>query len=700
MRVGRKKISALLMVLALLLSQAFYSQSVVKTNAEERTDVVDLIISLNAPEAEWGMAAGDTLQLQALHVYRDGHFEKASVGLKWKTSNKNVAAVDEKGIVSFAKHPGRTFISVTDGKFEDRIAFDYKNKEEQKVTVVKQKGERYQIIDRAISGMTLEEKVGQMMMPDFRKWNGKDVTNMLPEIEALVKKYKVGGVILFRENVVNTEQTIRLVHDYQLAADKYGLLVTIDQEGGIVTRLQQGTDMPGNMALGATRSKELALQVGDVIGKELAALGINTNFAPDMDVNNNPDNPVIGVRSFGEDPQLVSDLGVAYVKGLQQNGIAATAKHFPGHGDTAVDSHLGLPEVPHDKDRLTKVELYPFKKAMEAGVDAIMTAHVTFPKIDDTKVISKKDGTEIALPATLSPKVITGLIREELGFDGVVSTDAMNMQAIADHFGPVDAAIRAVQAGVDIVLMPIGLEEVTTGVLQAVKKGEISEERIEHSVKRILTLKVKRGIFKAENPEGADAQIERAKAIIGSAENKQIEAEAAARSVTMVKNSGALPLKLLEDKKIVVVGTTYIDSLADAVKKHHANTATIQIAGEALTNEQAKLVEVADAVIIGSYTFDVKGRSPDSALMGIYKQIIQKTDQPVIAVGIRNPYDIMAYPEVDAYLAQYGFRNASFAATADTIFGKNNPTGKLPVTIPDGKGGALYEFGHGLSYQP
>ncbi|QRG70044.1 glycoside hydrolase family 3 protein [Brevibacillus choshinensis] len=699
MRVGRKKVSVVLFVLALLLSQSFFSQGVLKTDAQEQTEVVDLIISLNTPEAELGVT-GDTLQLQALHVYRDGHFEKASKGLTWKTSNKNVASVDEQGTVQFANHPGRTFISVTDGTFEDRIAFDYKDRGEQKVTVSKQKGERYQIIDKAISGMTLEEKVGQMMMPDFRKWNGKDVTSMLPEIEALVKKYKVGGVILFRENVVNTEQTIRLVHDYQLAAQKYGLMVTIDQEGGIVTRLQQGTDMPGNMALGATRSEELAFKVGDVIGRELAALGINTNFAPDMDVNNNPDNPVIGVRSFGGDPQLVSDLGVAYIKGLQQNGIAATAKHFPGHGDTAVDSHLGLPEVPHDKDRLSKVELYPFQKAMEAGVDAIMTAHVTFPKIDDTKVISKKDGTEIALPATLSQKVITGLIRDELGFDGVVSTDAMNMQAIADHFGPVDAAIRAVKAGVDIVLMPIGLEEVTTGVLQAVKNGEISEERIEQSVKRILTLKVKRGIFKAENPEGVDGQIERGKSVIGSAENKQVEAEAAARSVTMVKNSGVLPLKLEEDKKIVVIGTTYVDNLAGAVKKHHANTSTIQIATEALSDEQRKQVEEADAVIIGSYTFDVKGRSPENALMSIYNQLIQNNDKPVIGVGIRNPYDIMAYPEVDAYLAQYGFRNASFSATADILFGKSKPTGKLPVTIPDGKGGALYEYGYGLSYEP
>ncbi len=347
-----------------------------------------------------------------------------------------------------------------------------------------------------------------MLMPDFRKWNGENVTEMLPEIEHLVKDYHLGGVILFRENVVTTEQTTRLVNDYQEAAEKFGLLMTIDQEGGIVTRLQSGTDMPGNMALGATRSTDISYNVGKAIGEELSALGINTNFAPVLDVNNNPDNPVIGVRSFGEDPDLVADMGIAYTKGLQSTGVAATAKHFPGHGDTDVDSHLGLPEVPHDKERLKEVELYPFQQAMDAGIDMIMTAHVTFPKIDDTKVISKKTGEEIALPATLSHKVLTELMREEMGFDGVITTDALNMNAITDHFGSVDAVIRAVKAGSDIVLMPVGLEEVRNGLLTAIEEGEITEERIEASVERILTLKLERGIIKQESPQPLDEKLQ------------------------------------------------------------------------------------------------------------------------------------------------------------------------------------------------
>ncbi|MFY0543774.1 glycoside hydrolase family 3 protein [Brevibacillus sp. H7] len=693
----RKRIYTFCFLLVFLFGQLFGVTTIQQAGAAEQQQIVDLIISLNIPEAE-ARVAGDTLQLQALHVYADGHFARAGNNLSWQSSNKNVASVDDYGNVHFHEHNGRTFITVSDGTFQDRIAFDLHQKNEQKVSVVKQSGDRYQVIDKAVAGMTLEEKIGQMMMPDYRKWNGADVTRMLPEIVEQVKKYHIGGVILFRENVVDTEQTIRLVNDYQRAAEKYGLLVTIDQEGGIVTRIQKGTDMPGNMALGAARSAEMAWKVGDAIGRELAALGINTNFAPVMDVNNNPDNPVIGVRSFGEDPQLVADLGVAYIKGLQNNGIAATAKHFPGHGDTAVDSHLGLPEVPHDMERLKRVELYPFQQAIDAGVDAIMTAHVTFPKIDDTKVISRKDRTQIALPATLSPKVITGLIRDDLGFDGVVSTDAMNMQAIADHFGPVDAAVRAVKAGVDIVLMPIGLESVTAGVLQAVKSGEIDEKRIDVSVKRILTLKVKRGIFKTENPADVEEQIDRAKAVLGSTQNKQVEGDAAEGAITLVKNEGVLPLKVDDTKTIAVVGTTYLDSLVDAVKKHHPQVSAIKVENGALTEEQWKQVTEADTVIIGSYTFDVKGRLPDNPTMKVYNQIIEKTNHPVITVAIRNPYDIMAYPEVDAYLTQYGFRTANFQAAAAVLFGKLQPVGKLPVTIPDGQGGTMFTYGHGLEY--
>ena len=657
----------------------------------------DLVIDLNVPQVTREVK-NNQIDLNALHVKSDGQFMQASQNIQWTSSNKNVASVDENGEVTLTGHNGKTFIYVNDGSYSDRISIQYKENQD-KVLLQKEEGVRYDLIGNAIKHMTIEEKVGQMLMPDFRTWKGKNVTEMNPEIAQLVKNYHLGGVILFRENVVTTEQTARLVDSYQQSADKFSLLTAIDQEGGIVTRLQSGTDMPGNMALGATRSEEVTEKVGKAIGEELKALGINMDLAPDLDVNINPDNPVIGVRSFGGDPELVAKLGKAYIRGLQESGTAATGKHFPGHGDTAVDSHLGLPEVPYDLDRLKKIELYPFQQAMDAGIDAIMTAHVTFPKIDDSKAISKKDGTEISIPATLSHKVLTGLMRESMGFKGVIITDAMNMQAISDHFGPVDAAIRAVKAGTDIVLMPVGISEVANGLYDEVKSGDIPVERIEQSDERILTLKIQRGIVKPESDTSIESKVANALQVVGSEEHKQVEKEAASKSITLIKNNAVLPVKAAEGDKIAVVGYSgyYVDRLYSQVKQHHANTIFIDTS-KPLTSQQMDQVKAAKYIILGTYTSSVSGRAPGSSQMLLANQLISQSGVPVIAAAIRNPYDIMAYPNVDAYLTQYGFSNASFEATANTIFGQNNPAGKLPITIFNQTRDVLYEFGHGLSY--
>ena len=653
-----------------------------------------LIIDLNVPQIK-GQFKDNKIELHALRIYKDGHFEKAVNNLEWRSSNQRVASVSKAGKVTLSGRSGTTIITVKNGVLTDKITIR-NSKKGAVITPTKDKKGKYNIIDNAIAKMTVKEKIGQMLMPDFRTWNGQNVTQMLPEIKQLVKDYHLGGVILFRENVETTEQTTKLVHDYQAAAEKYGLLMTIDQEGGIVTRLQSGTDMPGNMALGAARSEELTRKVSSAIGEELHSLGINMNLAPSLDVNNNPDNPVIGVRSFGEDPVLVANMGKAYIKGLQDTGVAATAKHFPGHGDTAVDSHLGLPEVPHDLERLKKVELYPFQQAMDAGIDAIMTAHVTFPKIDNTKAISKQDGTEISIPATLSEKVLTGLMREKMGYQGVIITDAMNMQAISSHFGPVDAAIRTVKAGTDIVLMPVGLKDAAEGLYSAVKTGEISEKRINQSVKRILTLKVNRGIIKAEEEKSIAEKVKNAQLVVGSATHKQIEKEAAAKSITLVKNEAALPLKATQKEKVVVIGSTYLTELETEIKKYHQNIQVISTT-KPLTDEQLAGIQDAKTIILGTMTSTVSGRAPNSDQMKLANQLTSG-QIPVIGIGIRNPYDVMAYPNVDAYLVQYGFRRASFEASAATIFGQNNPTGKLPITIYNSGGDVLYGFGHGLNY--
>jgi beta-N-acetylhexosaminidase len=679
-------------ILAALLIIPLFS-GIGKTVSAEQENNESLIIAQNIPQLS-DEIKGNTVELSALLTQENGKYLEIKEKLKWGSLNKNVASVSEEGIVTLSGQNGKTFIFVTDGKSYDRIGIQVKHGE---AIFDKQKGQRYDIISNAIKSMSMKEKVGQMLMPDFRNWNGQPVTEMNDEIKELVKKYHLGGVILFRENVVTTEQTVRLVDEYKKANEDFGLLLSIDQEGGIVTRLQSGTDFPGNMALGATRSTELAESVGHAIGSELNSLGINMNLAPVLDVNNNPDNPVIGVRSFGEDPQLVADLGTAYTKGLQNSGMAATAKHFPGHGDTAVDSHLGLPSVPHDKERLLEVELYPFQQAMNEGIDAIMTAHVTFPKIDPTTVISKKDGTEIALPATLSYEVLTNLMRKEMGFEGVISTDALNMKAIADHFGAVDAVIRAVNAGTDIILMPVGLEEVADGLYKAVESGEITEERLNESVQRLLTLKAKRGIFKQITEKPVDEKIEHAEEVVGNIKHKEVEREVARKSITLVKNTSLLPVNKNNVDSVVVVGNTYSENLQQALAAHHSSVELIK-SSQPLSEAQLTKVRNADLVVLGTYTFNVSGRSSTSPQMQMVNQVIQAATDKTVAVGIRNPYDIMAFPEVTAYLTQYGFRDASFKAAAETIFGMNNPSGKLPVTIYRNADSVLYPFGHGLTY--
>ena len=586
-----------------------------------------------------------------------------------------------------------------------------------------------------VSKMTLEEKVGQMLMPDFRNWNGSAFTVINDEVKGVVQKYHLGGVILFAENVKGTEQTTRLVDGLQQASSKIPLLITIDQEGGIVRRLQTGTGMPGNMALGATRSTDLSYKVGNVIGRELNSLGINVNFGPDLDVNINPANPVIGVRSFGSDPNLVADLGVAYINGVQAAGVSATGKHFPGHGDTATDSHLGLPVVTHDIATMNKVDLVPFKAAIANGLDMIMTAHVAFPAVDDSKVISKKDGTLVNLPATLSKKVLTDLLRTQLGFKGVVSTDALNMKAISEHFGSEEAVIMAINAGTDIALMPVAVQgtdqianfdKVYNAVIDAARTKVIAETRINESVARIVTLKIKRGIY---DPLGSgiklsiEERIAKATATVGSAENKAIEKEAAERAVTVLRNKGdMLPFKLKSGKKIVLISLSTarntsmvnaINSIANTKNLKDIDIMTFLYSSSAklLTAEQKSAIDAADYVITSSVNMspDASGSYYDIDYINSVIDYTNSKHKPMVNISVRNPYDIMYTPNVKANIAIYGNLGddplnppaaPNLPAGINAIFGQIKPTGKLPVFIPNPADSTknLFDFGFGLTY--
>src|SRR5690554_5101834 len=284
-----------------------------------------------------------------------------------------------------------------------------------------------------INKLTTQEKIGQLIVAGFHG------TTVGPEIENLIREYKVGNILLFSRNIESAAQLFKLNQDLQkIAMETFGipLYITIDQEGGMVTRIfEDGTFFPGAMTIAATNSVDYAYKIGDLMGKELIDLGINMNLAPVLDVNNNPKNPVIGVRSYSDNAEVVADFGTAYVKGLQET-ILATAKHFPGHGDTNVDSHLALPKVDYPIERLESIELVPFKRAIKEGIHAIMSSHIDFPAF-----------TENGLPTTLSEKCLTTFLREDLGFEGLIVTDGMEMKAVQDHYGTVEACLMAVQAG-------------------------------------------------------------------------------------------------------------------------------------------------------------------------------------------------------------------------------------------------------------
>ncbi|WHH58765.1 beta-N-acetylhexosaminidase [Petroclostridium sp. X23] len=558
-------------------------------------------------------------------------------------------------------------------------------------------------IEKIMKNMTLEEKIGQMFMLDFRKKDGQDITSLDESIVNAIKKYKPGGVILFRENTVGTLQTLELTSAYQKATPKIPLFIAADQEGGAVTRLQSGTTMPGNMALGAAHSSKLAYAVAKATGEELKAVGINMNFAPVVDVNNNPSNPVIGIRSFGDDPEEVAKMGIAFMKGLNDVGVIAAAKHFPGHGDTAMDSHIALPTVPHGIERLEKIELKPFQEIIDNGIDMIMTAHVTFPAIDNGE----------RTPATLSYPCLTGLLREKMGFKGVIITDAFSMKAITDRYGDKEAAAMAIKAGADIVLMPQDLENTFPYILDQVKNGEISEQRIDSSVEKILSLKIKRGIISNETGNNADSN-QAALDMVGGTANEFIKKIAAETAVTLVKNDNSnLPFKLKEGSDVVFFAPSQIgankvqevlENLVQSTGIKKVSVHGFNYDGEKMMiEEQKNALKHSTFVLLFTRSVKVADMSPDSSFMPVFaSEVVKYTDlygKKLAAIAVRNPYDIQFLNDVKSYIAAYtDWQGGGVEAALKTVFGIINPVGKLPVTLPDGKGEILYRNGHGMSY--
>lgn len=549
-------------------------------------------------------------------------------------------------------------------------------------------------------GMSLEEKVGQLFVvevygqsADTAHAKNRDLYGVDTPAEVLAK-YGPGGVIYFDarrgpDNVRDPRQIAGLSNGLQRAS-RVPLIISIDQEGGsVVYRLTDpATMMPGNMALAATRSASDSYDSARVVGAELAALGINQNYAPVADVNINPENPVIGVRSFGSAPELCAAMVAAGVRGYHRGHVASAAKHFPGHGDTDTDSHTGLPEITHTREELDRIDLPPFRAAIERRVDTIMTAHIVVPALDPSGV-----------PATMSQPIVTGLLREELGFEGLIVTDALDMRGASGEFPPDVAPVRALQAGCDQLVLAPDMDVAYEAVLNAVRSGEISEERIDASLTRVLMHKMRRGLF-GDPYVGEDRAVQ----TVGNPRHLATARTVTDHTITLVRNEGVLPLDTGTARKVLVTGwgTTTTATLAEAISAHDGQTAQAMDTGSrpsaARIDEAVAAARESDLVVVSANAAAAGGEK--GAAQAALVKALQDTGKPVVAVAVRNPYDIRRFPDVPAYLATYSYGRPSLDATARALYGSLNPGGKLPVAIPeqDAPDSTLYPFGHGLSY--
>lgn len=605
---------------------------------------------------------------------------------------------------------------------------------------------------KLLKNMTLEQKIGQMIMPAFQYWTDEEgtsrkVTTLYEPIAQAIREYGFGGVILFGENTAGTTATTELICDMQSAAlssdTGIPLLMSVDQEGGYVYRLGTGTDTCGNMALGAANDPALCQKAASIIGSELEAEGFQIDFAPVMDINNNPNNPVIGVRSFSDDAQCTAELGSAFISGLHSQNIAAALKHFPGHGDTATDSHSGLPSINKSLSELESCELVPFAAGIKAGADVIMTAHIQYPQIETSTYTSIATGEEITLPATLSKTFITDLLRNKMGYTGLVSTDAMNMSAIAKHFDRLDAARLAINAGVDILLMPVNMPNQAgiddcgvyiAGIADMVRNGSISEDTIDAAVTRILQFKIDRGLF--EQTVNKETQVRKALSVVGSKENHDTEWAITEKTITMVKNHHMLPIRVSDGGKVVLFASysNEVTAMKYAIARMKDEGVIPESADcqvfcyqkmTSVSEEFAQAVKDADAVVASVETTGISGMNPDaaggwqSAFLDELMDLTHENGKKIAIISIQLPYDLARYQKADALLAAYNCKGMNVTPTVFqdettaygpnlpaavcAVFGAFTPSAKLPVDVPelDEQYGytrdILYPRGYGLS---
>lgn len=539
------------------------------------------------------------------------------------------------------------------------------------------------------NSLTLEEKVGQLVFPGIMgNYYSEDNAHYI-RIKNLVTEYKVGGLIFFQseimQQVVTTNKLQRLA--------KIPLLISADFERGVAQRVADATLFPYNMAIGAADDTLLTYNMGRIVAKEGLAMGVHQNYAPVIDLNNNPYNPIINVRAYGEDRELVSRLGEAFMRGLQDEGMIATAKHFPGHGNTNRDSHLELPLIEGTKEELYNNELYPFNKLIKNGVQSVMITHLAIPALEP----------DIKLPSSLSYNIITKLLKEEMKFDGLIVTDALNMKAITNSFSDAQSSVMAIKAGNDCILYPSNPEECITAIINAVRNGEISEERINYSVKKILKLKEKMGLNKRVLVDE-----DKVSEIVGSEKHWDLARKLARKSITLLK----------DEKKLIPLSTN------SKIKYSHI-IVTDNKRGDGgdyfnrLLLERINLPEEPIKLTIRSTAKDFKdaldsAKKSDIILLSVYMKVrayqgsiginknqksfideLIKLKKPLVLMSHGNPYFIMAFQSAGTYLTNYGDPEVSEEALCEAIFGEINIEGKLPISIPNTK----YAFKSGLNIE-
>ncbi|MEW1673719.1 glycoside hydrolase family 3 protein [Streptomyces noursei] len=563
---------------------------------------------------------------------------------------------------------------------------------------------------RLIARMSPEEKAGQLFV---MRVYGHSATDPDPADAAanreeigvanaaeLIAEYHVGGIIYFgwAHNTRDPHQIAALSNGIQEAAARLRVpvpvLISTDQEHGIVARIgAPATLLPGAMALGAGGSAEDARTAGRISGRELFAMGVRQDYAPDADVNVNPANPVIGVRSFGADPQAVARMVAAQVGGYQSAGVAACAKHFPGHGDTDTDSHVGLPYIHHSAEEWERLDAPPFKAAIAAGIDSVMTAHIVVPALDPS-----------GDPATLSRPIVTGILRRRLGYDGVVVTDSLGMEGVRVKYGDDRVPVLALKAGVDQLLNPPDLSVAHAAVVRALRDGELSEQEIDAKLLRILTLKERRGLF--ADPYTSREQVDR---VVGVRAHRAAADRIADRTTTLLLNrDGVLPLSRRRTGRLLVAGADPAAPsgtggpptavLAEELRRS-GFTATVLPTGTAPSRELIARARAAlaqrDAAVVATYDIT----SASSAQRTLVEELVA-TGKPVVQLAVRNPYDIALLDGVAAALASYSWTDVELRAAARVIAGRRDPVGRLPVAImrADAPQTALFQIGHGLRY--